>query len=422
MSLHLFEGYGVELEYMLVERRTLTALPVADRVLEAAAGEITSDVTVGPLCWSNELVLHVIELKTDGPAARLTGLADAFQDGVRRIEEILAPRGGLLMPTAMHPWFDPERETRLWPHEHSPVYQAYDRIFGCRGHGWSNLQSAHLNLPFSGDEEFGRLHAAIRLALPLLPALAAASPIVEGRLTGLLDTRLEVYRTNSRRFASVTGQVVPEPVYTRADYEREILEPIYRDLAPLDPEGVLRDEFANARGAIARFGRGSIEIRLLDVQEAPRADLAVIAAVVGALKLLAAERWSPLAAQQAYPTGPLAELLGRSARSAEETAIGDRSYLELFGCPGAATAGELWRHLVAEAAAAGALDEEAFGADLEVILSEGPLARRMLRALGDASDRPDRPDRPDRLDRLDQERLYRRLCDCLAAGELFHAS
>ena len=409
MSLHLFEGYGVELEYMLVERETLAVLPAADRVLEAAAGEITSEVTVGPLSWSNELVLHVVELKTDGPAAHLAGLADAFQDGVRRIGEILAPRGGLLMPTAMHPWFDPERETRLWPHEHSPVYQAFDRIFGCRGHGWSNLQSAHLNLPFAGDEEFGRLHAAIRLVLPLLPALAAASPILEGRLTGLLDNRLEVYRTNSRRFASVTGQVIPEPVFTRADYEREILEPIYRDLAPLDPEGVLRDEFANARGAIARFGRGSIEIRLLDVQEAPRADLAVIAAVVGALKLLVAERWSPLAAQQAQPTEPLAALLRQTIRTAEETVIEDGRL------PGAVRfprhprhrrdgSGATWPRT---AAAAGALEDGALAADLEVILTEGPLARRMLRALGDGPGH------------ADQERLYRRLCDCLAAGEMF---
>jgi len=410
VTLHLFEGYGVELEYMLVERETLAALPAADRVLAAAAGEITSEVTVGTLSWSNELVLHVIELKTDGPAARLAGLADAFQDGVRRINDILAPWSARLMPTAMHPWFDPETETRLWPHEYSSVYQAYDRIFGCRGHGWSNLQSTHLNLPFTGDEEFGRLHAAIRLVLPLLPALAAASPIVEGQVTGLLDNRLEVYRTNSRRFASVTGQVIPEPVYSRAAYEGEILEPIYRDLAPLDPDGALRDEFANARGAIARFGRGSIEIRLLDVQDAPRADLAVVAAVVGALKLLAAERWSPLAAQQAHPTEPLAALLQQGIRSGEETAIGDAGYLGHFGLAEPTTAGDLWRHVVAEAVAAGHLDDGAFGADLDALLTEGPLARRMLRALGDDPSRSA------------QERLYRRLCDCLAGGELFRRS
>ncbi|NJL28684.1 MAG: glutamate--cysteine ligase, partial [Thermoanaerobaculia bacterium] len=171
---HLFEVVGVELEYMIVDRETLAVRPVADEVLRAVAGEIVSDVETGELAWSNELVLHVIELKTNGPAPRLAGLEAFFERDVRRINELLAPLGGRLMPTAMHPWMDPHTETRLWPHEYSPVYEAYDRIFGCRGHGWSNLQSLHLNLPFTGDEEFARLHAAVRLLLPILPALAAS--------------------------------------------------------------------------------------------------------------------------------------------------------------------------------------------------------------------------------------------------------
>ena len=67
--LHLFEGYGIELEYMIVDRDTLDVLPVTDRVLEQVAGETVNEVERGPLGWSNELVLHVIELKTNGPVA-----------------------------------------------------------------------------------------------------------------------------------------------------------------------------------------------------------------------------------------------------------------------------------------------------------------------------------------------------------------
>lgn len=416
MSLHLFEAFGVELEYMLVDAESLAVQPVADRVLAAAAGEITSDLDDGPLSWSNELVLHVIELKTNGPAPALEGLPEQFDAGVRRIGEILAELPGAtgggpgrLMPTAMHPFFDPETETRLWPHDNRPIYQAYDRIFGCRGHGWSNLQATHLNLPFSGDEEFGRLHAAIRLLLPILPALAASSPVSEGRVSGLADTRLEVYRTNSRRFASITGQVVPEPVYTRADYEREILRPIYRDLAPLDHDEVLQEEFANARGAIARFSRGSIEIRVLDVQECPRADLAVVAAIVGVLKLLVAERWASWEEQARWPTAPLAALLRGGIAAAEKATIDDPGYLELFGFPGEApaTAGELWRQLVASAIAEGTLDAAIWSEPLAVILHQGPLARRMLARLGADPGREE------------IAALYRELCDCLAAGTLF---
>ena len=73
--LGLFEGYGVEIEYMLVDRETLVVLPQADRVLEVAAGEVVSEVEMGELAWSNELVLHVIELKTNGPARSLPSAA-----------------------------------------------------------------------------------------------------------------------------------------------------------------------------------------------------------------------------------------------------------------------------------------------------------------------------------------------------------
>ena len=101
------------------------------------------------------------------------------------------------MPTAMHPWMDPATETVLWD-DATDVYRTYDRIYGCRGHGWANLQSMHVNLPFADDSQFARLHAAIRLVLPLLPALAASSPIAEGSVDG--GPRFPARRV-SRQFA-----------------------------------------------------------------------------------------------------------------------------------------------------------------------------------------------------------------------------
>jgi gamma-glutamyl:cysteine ligase YbdK (ATP-grasp superfamily) len=186
--LHLFEGFGVELEYMIVDRDTLNVRPIADRLLADAAGEIVSDVEFDRIAWSNELALHVIELKTNGPTASLAGLAEEFHQQVGQIDSLLSNHNARLMPTAMHPWMDPHTEFELWPHEHSSIYAAYNRIFDCHGHGWANLQSMHINLPFADDAEFGRLHAAIRLLLPILPALAASSPIVEGQKTEWLDT------------------------------------------------------------------------------------------------------------------------------------------------------------------------------------------------------------------------------------------
>src|SRR3569832_1608223 len=106
-----------------------------------------------------------------------------------------------------------------------------------------------------------------------------------------MDTRVDVYRSNARRIPSVSGLVIPEQVFTRADYESMLLGPLYAALAPHDPEGVLQHEWANARGCIARFERMAIEIRLLDLQEYPGADLAIAALVVGALLLLVGVCW-----------------------------------------------------------------------------------------------------------------------------------
>lgn len=159
---------------MIVDRETLDVRPICDRLFETAAGREVSDFApdgeTGVVSWSNELALHVVELKTQRPVPSLDGLDRLFQDHIARIDALLAPMNARLLPTGMHPWMHPDRETRLWPHENNEIYRAYDRIFGCRGHGWGNLQSTHINLPFANDEEFGRLYAAIRLLLPLLPA------------------------------------------------------------------------------------------------------------------------------------------------------------------------------------------------------------------------------------------------------------
>jgi carboxylate-amine ligase len=158
-TLALFEGIGIELEYMIVNRDTLDVLPVADELLKSVVGSYSNDYEKEDICWSNELALHVVELKTCRPVASLSETADLFQHDVNRINEILSNFNGMLMPTGAHPWMDPCREAKLWPHGQRTIYETYHRIFNCEGHGWTNLQSCHLNLPFNGSDEFGRLHA-----------------------------------------------------------------------------------------------------------------------------------------------------------------------------------------------------------------------------------------------------------------------
>jgi hypothetical protein len=51
----------------------------------------------------------VIELKTNGPVVNLEGLPGTFNKHVSMVNSLLAPMGGRLMPTSMHPWMDPGR-------------------------------------------------------------------------------------------------------------------------------------------------------------------------------------------------------------------------------------------------------------------------------------------------------------------------
>lgn len=406
--LQLFEATGVELEYMIVDRQTLQVRPMCDELFEAFAGEPVSDVEPegdqGQTAWSNELVLHVVELKTREPAHTLRGLAQAFQNDICRINDLLEPMHACLLPTAMHPWMNPLLETRLWPHEYNEIYQAYDRIFDCRGHGWSNLQSTHINLPFANDEEFGRLAAALRLILPLIPAIAASSPFLEGQWSGNLCHRMEVYRKNSARIPMMTGLVIPEPAFSREVFERDILGKLYQDLEPYDPQGILRHEFANARGAMARFDRGAIEIRVMDIQECPAADVAITSLIVAAVRELVEERWLGYEAQQKLATDDLHQILLQTIQQGEQALIGDSLFLEAFGLPSAEmAAGDVWKHLLSHVR----LDSLETVGLLERMLAAGTLASRIVRRTGQ---------NPTMNDLFT---TYRELADCLAQGQLF---
>jgi len=406
-QLGLFGGFGIELEYMIVDADSLSVKPCADQLLQVIGGGYDQEVDRGAALWSNELALHVIEMKTRGPAAQLGGLAEMFAEQVRDALELLTPINARLLPTGMHPWMAPERELALWPHEDRAIYETFDRIFGCHGHGFANLQSMHVNLPFAGDEEFGRLHAAIRLVLPLIPGLAASSPLVEGRLTGKLDNRLDVYRTNCARIPSVTGHVVPESVFTMESYQQQILEPIYRELSELDPEGVLAHEWVNARGAIARFERGAIEIRTIDLQECPLADLAVAELVVAAVRALVDEQFADTSAQRSFMTEQLAAYHQQSVESGGAADWPRSDYLKIFGIDASElSVAEVWQRL------AGRLlkgDERTRERDraLTILLEQGTLARRIVRALTPSETRSR------------QQRVYEALADCLAQGRLF---
>ena len=409
----LWRRYGVEIEMMIVDAGTLAVRPCATGSWRRVGGpepaparRRSGGASPGPTswpstCWSS---------RPTGPRRPSPGWSADSRPACGAPTRTWPGLGARLMPGAVHPWMDPGDRDRLWPHEYTEVYHTFDRIFGCSGHGWANLQSTHLNLPFSGDEEFGtppRRHPAGApadsgpergVALPGRPPGARA-----GRAAGRLPRQRPPGAVRDR-----AGRARAR-VHARRSTEEEILGRIYRDMAPQDPEGVLRHEWANARGAIARFGRGTIEVRVIDAQECPAADLAVVAAVAAVVRALTVGELSERDVHADPATETLAALLERTTIQAEQAEVEEPGLRAALGLTDRVrTAGEAWRELLDRFPPDDPAGE--FSGALQTVLAEGPLARRLVRAAGDA---------PERV-RLHE--VYGRLCGCLAANEVFEGA
>ncbi|MBN20427.1 MAG: glutamate--cysteine ligase [Bdellovibrionaceae bacterium] len=329
MSKHhkLFSVYGIEAEYMIVDNSSLKVKPIADQILkELNHGIISNEVQLGRTSCSNELVNHVLEVKCTHPESSLHELDVIFHESILKIQKILYPKNCSLMPTAMNPWFIPEVETVLWPHDQREIYHLYNEIFDCKGHGWSNLQSVHINLPYDTELEFIRLHSAIRIILPLIPFVSASSPFYENKKQKYADNRLSFYEKNQEKVPSIIGNIIPENVKSLKEYH-EILSKIYNDISHYDHTKTLQNPWLNSRAAIPKFDVGAIEIRLMDIQESPYMDFSIIHFIVEMIKYVTNLN-SSLNIDKVFSDSYLREIYDQSKEFNPQCDLG--SYFELF--------------------------------------------------------------------------------------------
>ncbi len=405
MIFKIFERFGIELEYAIVESQSLEIKSLADSLLIDSSGKTVNFLERDQLAWSNELVNHVIEIKNPIPSHELLGLDKLYQQEVSEINRRLKLLGCQLLSGSVHPWMNPNIETQLWNHEGSEIYSTYNKVFGCHGHGWSNLQSMHLNLSFSSDEEFWKLHSAIRVFLPLIPALTASSPVIDAQATGFRSNRLVHYLKNQKRIPSIIGLCIPEYVLSPQEYEEKILKPIYKDLTSLDPQGILQEEWVNSRGAIPKFERNLIEIRLADIQEAPRFDIALAWFIVKVLKTLVDEKWCEFSHVCSQKTSDLRIILDDCVRDAEMTNINDIHFLRCFGFSQPLLAKELLLSILEK------ISFESFEKEIyftcQKVIESGTLSTRILNQL--------------KMNSFDLNLVYNQLCDCLDKGDFFES-
>ncbi len=278
------EVLGPEHEFSIIDEK-LTPLPIVDKVIRDIHGRIVNCTSMGTCSFGKELQAHVAEFKANKPFVSPVVFEESMQNAVDTILGILESRyNARLLGSGMHPFLRLS-DAKVWSHRDRGIYAAMSRIFNLSQHGWLNIQSFQLNLPYKNEREAIRLHNALTNILPYLPAIAASSPIYESRKGTYIDNRLHFYMTNQLEVPSITGSLIPEYVNSFEEYQKTTVRQYSEELARLNaPRCLLNKEWLNSRGAIIRQDRKAIEIRELDEQESVKADVALSCFIRAALR------------------------------------------------------------------------------------------------------------------------------------------
>lgn len=247
-----------------------------DKVIKDFHGRIVNFVEQTNFTFGKELQMHVMEVKPNAPFKSPEEFDETMHEAVLSLLDFLKSKyNAFLLGTGMHPLLRLE-ETGVWHHRHRQIYEEYRRVFNLKRHGWLNIQSFQLNLPYSREKDGVLLHNLIANACAFLPAISASSPIYEGKLGENVDNRLHFYMLNQKEVPSITGDVIPEYASSFEQYKREIIERYTLDLAKSGvKKHLLHQDWVNSRGVIFRFDRKALEIRVMDEQECVKSDVAL---------------------------------------------------------------------------------------------------------------------------------------------------
>jgi glutamate---cysteine ligase / carboxylate-amine ligase len=173
---------GIEEEFAILDAATLDMVPRFEELKEAGAkDEVLADAIAG------ELIRSEIEIRSgrgEDPHDALTRQRVAR----RRLFALAAQHGIALGATGTHPWAD-YREQEFIDTEHYRRVSEGLQYAAKR----NNTFGLHVHVGVGGADRAIRTCDRLRPVLPLLLAVSANSPYVDGRDSGLHSARTEVF-------------------------------------------------------------------------------------------------------------------------------------------------------------------------------------------------------------------------------------
>ena len=269
---------GTEHEYSINDQ-DFNPLPISDKIIQRISGTIEHEVRLGNILISKELQKHVIELIPVKPGT-ISILENVLYKGLKDLYQLLNNQFRLL-GLGMHPLLKLD-QTTFWDHDEQEYYNAYDKLFNIKQHGWLNIQALQINIPYESKDNLVYLYNKLRSLLPYLVAISASSPFVEGKVASHADSRLVYYRENQRLIPLICNDILPEEIQNVEDYIC-INRRIYKEIREHGVQNLCK-EWVNSRGVIVRFTRRCLEIKAIDEQECIHSDMAVSAFILALIR------------------------------------------------------------------------------------------------------------------------------------------
>ncbi len=232
---------GVEEEFSILDPRTLELVPGFEQLRTAADGDRLLQESI-----AGELISSEIEI-ISGVGCDLHDALARQRERRARLFALAASEGFALGATGTHPWAD-YRQQRIIDTEH------YRRVEeGLKYVAWrNNTFSLHVHVGVSDIDRAVRAVDRLRPELPLLLAISANSPFLDGRDSGLHSARTQAFTKSFPRCG------VPDAFGGWAAY-REYIEFLVRTNSIVEFTQV----WWSAR---PHFKFGTVEVRICDAQ------------------------------------------------------------------------------------------------------------------------------------------------------------
>jgi carboxylate-amine ligase len=249
---------GVEEEFSILDPRTLELQPRFEELHAAAQGDRLLHEHI-----TGELISSEIEI-ISGAGADLHDALARQRERRRRLFALVAAHDAALGATGTHPWAD-YREQPIIDTEH------YRRVEeGLKYVAWrNNTFSLHVHVGVREIDRAVRVCDRLRPLLPVLLAISANSPYLDGRDTGLHSARTQSFTKSFPRCG------VPDAFGGWGAY-REYIEWLVRTRSIV--------EFTQVWWSVRpHFAFGTVEVRICDAQSSAGESDALAALMVACI-------------------------------------------------------------------------------------------------------------------------------------------